>query len=178
MAEAVVLVNGVPGAGKTTLARELAGRTSWPCLSKDDVKELLAALAPAVGSARSGALAMDTVWALARECDGVVVVDSWWFRPRDLEFARAGLTTSGAQRSVELWCEVPVEEARRRYAHRTRAAVHQDDRRLVTDWPTWAVQAEPLALGGVVRVDTSGPVDVGELLRRIEEVPGWGSRKP
>ncbi|WP_432742661.1 hypothetical protein H7827_03730 [Streptomyces sp. JH002] len=42
-----VLVNGLPGAGKTILAREPAGYLGLPLFSKDTVKETLAdSLAP------------------------------------------------------------------------------------------------------------------------------------
>ena len=34
-----VLISGVPGAGKTTLARERAQRLRWPLIAKDDLKE-------------------------------------------------------------------------------------------------------------------------------------------
>lgn len=172
MAEAVVLVNGLPGAGKTTLAHRLAAGTGWPALSKDAVKESLALLAPAADPRRLGAIAVDTVWAVAAASRGTVVVESWWFRPRDLEFARAGLLSSGAPACVELWCEAGagragVQEARRRYASRRRAAVHDDARRLEQDWTDWAARAEPLALGPVLRVDTSTPVDLAGLIARL-----------
>ena len=37
----LVLVNGVPGAGKTTVARQLADHFRWPLISKDAFKELI-----------------------------------------------------------------------------------------------------------------------------------------
>jgi predicted kinase len=37
----VVIVSGPPGAGKTTIARELAGRLPLPLIAKDDIKESL-----------------------------------------------------------------------------------------------------------------------------------------
>ena len=37
----LLIVNGLPGSGKTTLSRELAPRLGLPLISKDDIKELL-----------------------------------------------------------------------------------------------------------------------------------------
>ncbi|MFI7540932.1 AAA family ATPase [Actinoplanes sp. NPDC049599] len=162
MARDVVMVNGLPGAGKSSLAPRLAARLGAACLGKDRIKE---ALADAVVTEMPGlgAVAMDTVWNLSAQVSGMVVVDSWWFRPRDLAQARAGLRRSGATASVEIWCAVPAELARTRYLARRRHAVHADAEKLATEWTGWAAAAEPLGLGPVIRVDTAGTVDVHAL---------------
>jgi predicted kinase len=108
-------------------------------------------------------VAMDTVWTLAAAVSGMVVVDSWWFHPRDLEQARAGLARTGAKATVEIWCDVPAELARSRYISRKRHVVHADAEKLATEWTGWATTAVPLALGPVIRVDTARPVDIRAL---------------
>jgi hypothetical protein len=124
-------------------------------------------LAESIGGAADipalGGIAMDTVWSLARAIDGTVVVDSWWFRPRDLRFAEAGIDRSGTERVVEIWCDAPADVARARYTGRRRAAVHRDGQRLLGDWDTWAAHAEPLRIGPVIVVDTTAPVDCAGL---------------
>ncbi|MFI7002586.1 AAA family ATPase [Nocardia sp. NPDC050175] len=171
MAEFVVLVNGLPGSGKSTLGRPLAAALGATFLSKDVVKEALAGCVDddAVVSALGG-IAMDAVWALAGVASGTVVVDSWWFRPRDLGFARAGIEKARADRVVEVWCDVPAEVARARYASRRRAAVYCDEQRLAEDWDTWAGQAVPLGLAPIVWVDTTQPVPPADLAARIERL--------
>src|SRR3989442_1170409 len=37
----LVLVNGLPGTGKTTVARKISDHFHWPCFSKDVFKELI-----------------------------------------------------------------------------------------------------------------------------------------
>lgn len=157
----VVLVNGLPGAGKTTLAAGLASATGWTHLSKDAVKESLAEhTGGALTSAQLGAVAMDAIWSMAGALPGVVLVDSWWFAPRDLAHARTGLQRAGAQHVVEVWCEADPAVVRRRYAERRRSPVHEDASRLRDAWDDWLARGRPLGLGPVVRVGTGGPVDV------------------
>jgi hypothetical protein len=133
-------------------------------LSKDAVKEALATVLPYSIVVRDlGVVAIEAVWNLAGRLPGVVVVESWWFRPRDLRFADAELRAVGAARAVEVWCDVPADVARRRYATRMRSALHHDARRLAEDWADWAARAEPLALTPVLKVDTSRPVDLDSL---------------
>ncbi|RZU50119.1 putative kinase [Krasilnikovia cinnamomea] len=171
MARDVVLVNGLPGSGKSTLGPALASGLGAEFLSKDRIKE---ALAGAIGVVPPGlgVVAMETVWALAARIPGAVVVDSWWFRPRDLEHARAGLLGAGAAAAVEVWCDVPSEVARARYVARRRAAVHADAQRLATDWADWAARGEPLALGPVLRVDTTRRVDLPALCADVRRALG------
>jgi predicted kinase len=138
MAGSVVLLNGLPGAGKTTLARGLHARTGWPVLSKDAIKEALAQVADgALTSSRLGAVAMDAVWSMAAGMAGVVLVDSWWFAPRDLDLARAGVRAAGATSVIEIWCEADPAVVRHRFTHRRRAELHEDAKR-IDDWNHWS----------------------------------------
>ncbi len=167
MARDVVMVNGLPGSGKSSLAPRLAGALGAACLARDRIKEALAdAVVTEVPAL--GVVAMETVWALAASLPGMVVVDSWWFRPRDLAYAREGLTRTGATGTVEVWCDVPAEVARARYVARRRPSVHADTERLATEWAGWAAAAAPLALGPVIRVDTARPVDAAVLGARVK----------
>lgn len=174
MADTIILVNGLPGSGKSTLATRLGEHLGWPVLSKDRVKE---ALAEVVGPAWPGlgGVAMETVWTMAARLDGGAIIDSWWFRARDIEHARAGLARCGADRCVEVWCSVPIELARSRYEARDRHEVHRDRRDMTKEWAAWA-GAEPLGAAPVVVVDTAVDVDVTQVAAEVGESLGWFSR--
>ncbi|MBF6544801.1 AAA family ATPase [Nocardia brasiliensis] len=168
MPQLLVLINGLPGSGKTTLGPQLARVLNGRCLSKDTVKEALAGVGDS-DVPELGGIAMDALWTTASTIPGTVLIDSWWFRPRDLEFARAGIEKTAADRAVEVWCAVAPELARERYRRRCRAALHRDERRLTDDWLAWAQRAEPLGLTPTVLVDTAGPIDCMTLAGRVEK---------
>jgi predicted kinase len=155
------MVNGLPGSGKSTLAPRLANGLGAAFLSPARVEEALAD-AVVTDLPDLGAVAMKTVWLLAAHVGGTVVIDSWWFRPRDLEHARAGLAASGATGALEIWCDVPPEVARNRVIARSR----RPDIHPASDQPVWP-GAEPLALSEVIRVDTRRPVDAVALTDRV-----------
>lgn len=164
MADRVLLVNGLPASGKSTLASALGSSLALPVLAKDRFKETLADSldTPLTGTELRRA-AMGCVWAAAGSLDGAVLVDAWLFRPRDREEVRDGIARAGAELVAEIWCAVPVEVARTRYAGRTRHSVHDDRRDMTSEWRAWSSQAGPLGLAKVVRVDTSAPVDIEKL---------------
>lgn len=75
VADAMVLINGLPGSGKSTIAAQLGTTLQAPVLSKDQVKE---ALADACGlgfveGSTLGRIAMEVVWALAAAASGTVI---------------------------------------------------------------------------------------------------------
>ncbi|AUG76336.1 hypothetical protein CFP65_1438 [Kitasatospora sp. MMS16-BH015] len=175
------MVNGLPGAGKTTLATALARELGLPLLSKDAVKETLAdALGPGPGGAgwdrpwstALGRAAGETLWTLLGGAPAGAVLETPWLGAEVRGHVRAGLLRAGVEpgRTQEVWCELPLALARQRYDQRAaqRHPVHldtgagQDER-----WSAWAAVAAPLALGTVHRVDTSRPVDVPGLADRI-----------
>ncbi|WP_116953225.1 AAA family ATPase [Jiangella endophytica] len=167
VADDLVLVNGLPGAGKSTLATELARTVCAPLLSKDAIKEALADVVGTAARSALGSAAMEAAWTIAAGLPGLVVMESWWFKPRDIGHVRAGLDRCGASAVVEVWCQVPPDVARRRFEIRRRHPVHDDRQRLAEAWSEWAASPEPLGVGRTVRVDTTGPVDIGALAQRI-----------
>jgi predicted kinase len=167
VADRVILVNGLPGSGKTTLATALGTALGVPVISKDAIKEALYAAVPTARPGGLGPIAMEAAWGLAADTAGTVVLESWWFRPRDLGFTEAAWRRAGMPVLVEVWCDVPAEVARARVVARVRHDMYEDAKRLATDWDDWARRAEPLAMGEVVRVDTTSGVDIEALAKRL-----------
>jgi predicted kinase len=167
MVDHLVMVNGLPGSGKTTLATSLAEALSAPLVAKDALKEALAGVVRAAPSAALGAVAMEAVWGLAASMPGTVVIEAWWFKPRDLPFVEAGLRRCQARAVVEVWCQVPADVARRRCEIRQRHPIHDDTRRIADSWQQWAAVAGPLGVGRTLWINTEGSVDIGDLANRV-----------
>lgn len=173
-ARRVVLVNGLPGAGKSTLARALSEELVLPLLHKDTVKEQVGRHLPAdvrdqlAGpDSPLGAGSMEALWSLLEHFPTGAVVESW-FDAGSRGFVEAGLRRAGVDptSAVEVWCDVPVALARRRFESRAgRHDVHGQQ----VDSPSWSgsgpAAAAPLALGPVLRVDTTAPLQPGDVVR-------------
>jgi predicted kinase len=173
----VVLVNGLPGAGKTSLARTLSQRLRLPLFSKDTIKEAHADMLgaePPPGwpqrrwNAALGAAASQTMWVLLADAPGGAVLESCW--PKDARsFVAHGLQRAHIRQPVEIWCDVPPEIARRRFeARHPRHPIHGE---LLTDaeWERWRLAAQPLRIGPTLRIDTTGPVDTTAIIAWIHQ---------
>jgi glucokinase len=175
----LILICGLPGSGKTTLARQVAGALGLPLLSKDIVKERLfdiLGVHDRVWSLKLGAAANEILWAIARECVGGAVVETWLDPTRDdADRARAALQATGISPVWELMCDCPAEVAVARYAARVRHPGHlPPDEETLDRIRRAAPLLVPLGLGPVIRVDTTQPVDLGPILARL--TPGGESR--
>lgn len=171
MAESVILINGLPGAGKSTLAAQLGDELGVPVVSKDSIKEALAdPCLGQVGSGRLGQIASETMWQVVAAIPGTAIVESWWYRPRDLGFVRQGVAQSGKPQVMEIWCELPPGLAWERCLGRRRHEIHPTGTAAERDWAEWSANAVPLGVGRTVRVDTSAPVDAASLAVQLAAV--------
>lgn len=167
MPSPVVVVNGPPGAGKTTLAGPLAKALGARLVAKDAIKEALSdAVGGGLATSPLGGIALDALWAIAALVEGPLVLESTWATDRDEAFFVRGWASLGAPPGVEVWCRAPVDVMLRRFTTRDRHPAHEDAGR-VEEWRGLVSRAAPITGLPVVEVDTARPVDVPALAAAV-----------
>lgn len=168
----LVVVTGVPGAGKSTLALALAGRLGTFPVSLDAIIEELAADAPDTPRDWLRWDAEQEVVRRLEAVDGEAVLDLWVAPRRDVERV-AGLLRPWWDRMVEVRCQVPAQLA----VTRERARPHLPVDEAVLDRIREVAQ-HPQALGAprTVVVDTSRPVAIGDVVSAVRRETG--ARRP
>ena len=169
-----VVVGGVPGSGKTTLARPLARELRLPLVSKDTIKE---ALFDVLGtgdlewSRRLGQAAHRVMYAIAAESQGAVLESHFW---RGL--AEDDLRALGSP-MIQVYCRCPLDLAADRYRQRATSADrhpgHLPEHQAEEVTKAWREkEPQPLDLDGeLIEVDTSKPVGaptIADLATRIK----------
>lgn len=165
---------GLPASGKTTLARPLSIALGLPLLDKDDVLEmLLDSLGTDSPEARGrSSRASDAVMQRVAEVAPGAVLSSFW--RRESLSGTSGPPTQwllGLPALVEVHCDCPARTAAERYHARVRHPGHFDqdtsfgDRVRVFERLAATL---PLDTGPVVRVDTTGEVDVPAVAAAVQ----------
>lgn len=155
----LLLVNGVPASGKSSVALALSEATGWPVLALDTVKNPFLAEIEGVDrpfNRRLGRASLRAMLDVFREAPAgsTFILDAWFgFQPR--EWVEKLLAEAGAGRIAEIWCTAPPEVISERY--RTRAQ-HRLPGHPGADYAVELVElakrAEPLRLGNLLEVDT------------------------
>jgi len=164
-----VLVNGVPASGKSTVARGVADRMSWPLLRLDAVKEPFfdhLGVGDREFNRKLGRASYDAIWSIVADAPAntTVVVDAWFgFQP--VAVLEQHLKRAGIERTAELWCHAPSEELARRYAARLdqRHPGHPGAA-FVPELIELSKRAAPLARGPLLEVDTTLSLDFSAIV--------------
>lgn len=118
----VVMVNGIPASGKSSIARALSQATGWPVLSVDGIKEPFMQQFEQLDrplNRRLGIASYQAIWSvIAAAPQGCTfIVDAWFgFQPK--ESLVNYLQQANVRSLAEIWCQLPGELAAQRYAAR------------------------------------------------------------
>ena len=164
----VVLVNGVPASGKSTLARALAAETGWPALALDTVKEALFAHLGAGDRERNrllGRASYQAIFAAIGDfpAGATAIVDAWFgFQPREVLVEH--LRLAGVERVVEVWLRASPELVGARYAERVKRRIDgHPGPEYVPELEALARRAAPLGGFPLIEVDAQSAFQIREL---------------
>ena len=174
----IVFVTGAPGAGKSTLAREVARRIRAPFLYKDGIKESLfdELVVQDLFSSEITRPITEQLSAVARH----VLFESVLGFPLDVPVVIEGdfgagdippVLQTGARPLIELHCKCDREIRLQRHAERTltdRHPVHCDDESTAEFLRTIPDEVfGPHGLGSVHVIDTTDVVDLDKVMRFV-----------
>lgn len=164
MAGTLILVNGLPGTGKSTLAKQLSDDLAYPLIGKDMLKEWLydnmnaSMQESAKLLGKSAAQMLYVIMNDFMAADKSLIVESA-FQARYDRDEISVIVANRQARCLEIYCTTELEENRRRFTERLmngrRHAVHIESVEGFVVNEEILRKYEPLDVGRTVKVDTT-----------------------
>ncbi|MBP2169920.1 adenylate kinase family enzyme [Erwinia toletana] len=155
----VILVNGIPASGKSSVARTLSDYFKFPLLSIDEIKEpFMVQFSEVIDrplNRKLGYAAYESMFSIVKSApqDTIFVMDAW-FGFRDKTILADYLKMSGCQTIIEIWNKASAELVAERYKQRCACRVKgHPGEEYIPELTQLAHKAQPMAFGEVYTVD-------------------------
>lgn len=164
----VILVNGIPASGKSSLAVELSAQTGWLQLSLDGIKNPFLQRLDGVDRAfnrKLGQASYQVIWSIIGDAPqgSTFIVDAWFgFQPK--EVLTDYLNQAGVTQVLEIWCQISPQTAAARYEARLgeRLPGHLGAE-YIPELKVLAEKAQPMELGSVYYSNQEIPADINAI---------------
>jgi predicted NBD/HSP70 family sugar kinase len=168
----VIIVNGIPASGKSTVAKQIATYFNWPYLSIDIIKEPFMALHDNIDRAFNreiGKAAYQVIWnTVASAPEGCVYVIDAWFGFQSKEVLEEYLNASSVTEVVEVWNQISPEHVAERYRSRLsfRKEGHPGEE-YIPELMELAKIAGPMGIGALHIVEQDSCADISVVLEAL-----------
>jgi len=168
---AFVVVSGIPGSGKTTLAHQLAPHLALPVVDKDDFLErLLTTNVHGIDRRRLSRESDRLFQQAARDAGRAILVSFWHVNGMQADSGTAvgWLAEAGVVAHVHCVCEPAI--AVQRFVARRRHSGHNDAARSTAQLRSEfqrLIDLGPPALGSPILVDTTAAPSINEIVSAI-----------
>ncbi|CAK9886270.1 MAG: hypothetical protein XXXJIFNMEKO3_02698 [Candidatus Erwinia impunctatus] len=165
----LILVNGIPASGKSSVAKIIADHFNAPLLSIDEIKEpFMIQFAHVIDRAlnrKLGSAAYEAMFKIiAASPENTLFVLDAWFGFKERSLLEHYLSMVDSQNTIEIWNKISVENVVRRYQSRCgdRIKGHPGEE-YIPELKNLAMTAAPMALSDVYIVDQNNPVDYSDI---------------
>lgn len=172
----LIIVCGLPGSGKTTLARHLSKKLNIVCLHKDSLKENLydtLGLSTLEDSKRLGNQSIKLLLSITEEqiSNGIDLIIEAPFRFEE-DYGLFSKWTQTYHISIySVICSIPKEERKERFLNRPRHQSHHDAERIQDDSFNEDSEVYNGMPGKQIKITTDQPVEalIDIVVKKIEE---------
>ncbi|MFA0084300.1 AAA family ATPase [Vibrio sp. 10N.261.51.F12] len=172
----VIIVNGIPASGKSTVATKIAKYFGWPYLSIDTIKEPFMGLHGSIDrefNRELGKAAYKAIWdTVANAPDDCVYVIDAWFGFQSKELLESYVKHSDVVDITEVWNSISPELVSARY--RSRLSIRREGHpgeEYIPELMALAERASPMNIGTVYCVDQDTGGEVHEVLAALSGQP-------
>ncbi|SIR28002.1 glucokinase [Rhizobium sp. RU20A] len=176
-AKRLILVNGVPASGKSSVARRVAALTGATLMALDTIKNPFLARIENVDRPFNRTLGQASYQAIfdviAASAPGTSFVVDAWFGFQPLEDLDRYLSASGVTVLAEIWCSAPPEVIGKRYRARlTERLPGHPGESYVPELIALAARATPTGRAPLLTVDTTVPFNEERAMTWLDGVLG------
>ncbi len=165
----VIIVNGVPASGKSTVALKIANYFNWPYLSIDVIKEPFMALHKNIDrefNRELGKAAYKVIWDTVSDApDGCVYVIDAWFGFQSKELLEEYLDKSSVTEVIEVWNQISPTKVAERY--RSRLSLRKEGHpgeEYIPELMDLAKKACPMGIGVLHKINQDRGGDVTKII--------------